>query len=209
MISPHPWLSGSLLVLIAASLVGCTVVPAHVDAPIPEAKIVAYKPSDAEQLLTYVLRARMLSPAEFALEKDRVRAEFAAEKSNQKRVKLAILMALSPPVLAPAAAVAEDAEFQALVEPLAFSGSLSPASTEPALRAIATLLQSMAQDRKRLRDQLRDVVARSQATRREEANAQAEARILRIQVEDLEKKLNALKSIERSVTSRSAEGSVK
>ncbi len=203
MITPRSWLAGLLLLTITASLAGCALVPARVDAP--EAKTASSLPSDAEQLLTYILQARMLSPAAFTLEKDRVRAEFAVEKSSHRRVKLAILMALSPPALAPAA-LAEEAELQALLEPLAFGSSASP---EPALRAIATLLQSVTQDRKRLREQLRDAVARGQATRREEASAQAEARILRIQVEDLEKKLNALKSIERSVTTRSTEGSVK
>lgn len=202
---PRSWHTDLLLLTITASLAGCTLVPAHVDAPAHEAKTATYQPSDAEQLLTYILQARMLSPAEFAMEKDRARAEFAVDKSSYKRVRLAILMALSPPALTPAA-VTEEAEFQALLEPLAFGTSASP---EPALRAIATLLQSVTQDRKRLREQLRDAVARGQATRREEASALAEARILRIQVEDLEKKLNALKSIERSVTSRSTEGSVK
>ena len=203
MITPHSWFAGLLLLTITASLAGCALVPAHVDAP--EAKTTSSLPSDAEQFLTYILQARMLSPAALTLEKDRARTEFAIEKSSHRRVKLAILMALSPPALAPAA-LAEEAEFQALLEPLAFGTSASP---EPALHAIATLLLSVAQDRKRLREQLREAVARGQAIRRAEASVQAEARILRIQVEDLEKKLNALKSIERSVTSRSAEGGVK
>ena len=183
--------------------------PARVEQTNLVPKLNAFQPSEAELLLTYVLQARLLLPAEFALEKDRMRAEFVAEKSNRKRVKLAILMALSPPVLAPVAAAAEDGELLALIEPLAYSANASLASTEPALRAIATLLLSAAQNRKHLREQLRDTLTRSQANRREEVNAQSEARILRIQVEDLEKKLNALKSIERSVTSRSAEGGVK
>ncbi|HEX9390038.1 MAG TPA: hypothetical protein VF928_01860 [Usitatibacteraceae bacterium] len=204
MFNRHPWIPVLLLLSTAASMPGCNLEPLRRTVTAPETQRPASSPSEAEQLLTYVLQARLMPPAEFALEKDRARTEFAAEKSSHNRIKLAILIALSPPSVAASAAL-DDAEFQALVDPLAFSAGASLASTEPALRAIATLLQGMAQDRKRLRE----ITIRSQSTRREEASAQAEARILRIQVEDLEKKLNALKSIERSVTSRSAEGGVK
>ena len=164
--------------------------------------------SEADQLLTYALQARLL-PADFSLEKERARAEIVADKSPYKRVKLAMLIALSPPASTPAAAAADDSEIQGLVEPIAFNTNPAQASDEPALRGIAALLLSAAQERKRLREQLRDTMLRSQANRRDEVSAQTEARILRTQVEELEKKLNALKSIERSVNSRSAEGGIK
>ncbi len=201
---PHPRRLSTLLILAGIFLQGCNLLPTRLARLSPEMPPAAQQSSETEQLLSYVLQARLLTPAEFGLEKDRVRAELATEKSSRNRIKLAILIAFSAP-LTTVSGTQEETELLSLIEPLAFSPGASPSSAEPGIRAIATLLQNMAQDRRRLRE----VVARSQTSRREEANAQAEARILRMQLEDLEKKLNALKSIERSVTSRSAEGSAK
>ena len=187
---------------------GCAL-PARFALPERASKISVSQLSEADQLLAYALQAGLLLPADFLLEKERARAEFIADKSSYKRVKLAMLIALSPPASTSAAATADDSEIQGLVEPIAFNTNPAQASDEPAVRGIAALLLSAAQERKRLREQLRDTMLRSQANRRDEISAQTEARILRTQVEELEKKLSALKSIERSVNSRSAESGVK
>ena len=60
----------------------------------------------------------------------------------------------------------------------------------------------MAQDRKKLRDQRRETQARVNALRRDDSK-DVEARALRAQVDELERKLAALKSIDRSVNRRS------
>ncbi len=194
----------ALMIGALVILQGCTLLPSQVSRPASEAPTQATQSSDGEQLLTYVLRARLMTAGELTAEKDRARAELALDNSNRNRVKLAILLAFTLPGAAGPSAQ-EDAELQSLIEPMAFSPSVSLSSSEPGVRAIATLLQSLAQDRRRVRE----LLARNQASRRDEANAQAEARILRMQLEELERKLNALKSIERSVTSRSAEGNTK
>ena len=164
-------------------------------------------PMMSEQLLNYLLTARAMTPTDFASEKERVRAEFLHDKTEFNRMKLAILISLLPATgpsitttpLAAAANIAEDTELTTLLEPFTNSLASSSNATSPDLRGLAMLIQGLVQDRKKLREQLKDSLNRTQITRRDELSSQSEARILRAKVEELEKKLDALKSIERSV----------
>ena len=165
----------------------------------------------SEQLLHYLLTARAMTPSDFAAEKERARAEFLHNKTEFNRLKLAILISLSPAMgtgiatapLAAAANSAEDTELTTLLEPFTYSVASSANATSSDLRALAMLIQGLVQDRKKLRDLLKDALNRTQITRRDELSLQSEARILRAKVEELEKKLDALKSIERSVSVKS------
>ena len=161
----------------------------------------------SELLLNYSLEARAMSAADLANEKDRARAEFGRNKSEFNRMKLAILIALSPSNVSSSASgavagISEDAELNSLLEPITYGAAATGNSPAPDLRALAMLIQTLVQDRKKLRDQLKDAQSRTQTTRRDEASSQTEARILRAKVEELEKKLDALKSIERSVNTK-------
>ena len=131
---------------------------------------------------------------DLATEKDIVRAEFMRGKSEFSRMKLAMLLAVSPSTTAST----EDAELVSLLAPLTYGMATTHTATD--LRALATLMHSFVQDRKKLREQLKDSQARTQTTRRDEVNSLTEARILRSKVEELENQLAALKSIERSVS---------
>ena len=165
----------------------------------------------SEQLLHYLLTARAMTPSDFAAEKERARAEFLHNKTEFNRLKLAILISLSPAMgtgiatapLAAAANSAEDTELTTLLEPFTYSVASSANATSSDLRALAMLIQGLVQDRKKLRDLLKDALNRTQIARRDELSLQSEARILRAKVEELEKKLDALKSIERSVSVKS------
>ena len=212
----------SLIILCA----GCAIQPTLITPPPVETRaIVEPAPKlGSEILLNYLLEARAMSAADLAAEKDRARTEFSQSKTEMNRLKLAILIALSPgatagaPAGAPASAVAsatiaEESELNLLLEPLIYATAYGATAPNPApaadLRALATLIQALVVDRKKLRDQLKDSIARTQTTRREEASSQTEARILRAKVEELEKKLDALKSIERSVSVKSEKGEKK
>ena len=70
------------------------------------------------------------------------------------------------------------------------------------VRALAMLLAGMAQERKKLRDLLRETQTRINTLRRDDTK-EMEVRALRSRVAELERNLAALKSIDRSVNRRS------
>ena len=70
------------------------------------------------------------------------------------------------------------------------------------VRALAMLLAGMAQERKKLRDLLRETQTRLSTLRRDDTK-EMEVRALRSRVAELERNLAALKSIDRSVNHRS------
>ena len=203
---------------IAASLgwlSGCALEPAKIDrVPPPDPTIIMQPavPSASDALQTLLLQAKKMAPAELAIEKEKVRAEFNADKSEFSRIKLALLLTLPAPSNASAATlVADDAELTSLVDPVATaagtttvigSSSMEPRTSEAELKVLALLIQSNVQERKRLREQAREAQSRAQVTKAEVTKKEEEARNLRIKVEELEKQLAALQSIERSVTSR-------
>lgn len=216
------------LSIAALLLASCAVEPTRLDIPTPpppEAKILIEPapPSAADRLLQYMAQIRKLSSADLLAERERVRTDFSLNRSEFNRLKLALTLALpSLPssttnatggvvlTLPTPTTPAEDAELISLTEPITSAGNGTSGSltTETEMRALALLIQSLAQDRKRLREQTRDIQAKAQAKARDDAAAsQQEARILRSRVEELEKQLTALKSIERSVNSRSTERS--
>ena len=80
-------------------------------------------------------------------------------------------------------------------------GSAVGTTTDAEIRVLATLLHGFATDRRKFREQLRDTQARLSLARKDDIR-DAEARALRAKVEELETKLNALKSIDRSVNRR-------
>jgi hypothetical protein len=203
---------------IAASLgwlSGCALEPAKIDrVPPPDPTIIMQPatPSASDALQTLLLQARKMAPAELAIEKEKVRAEFNTDKSEISRIKLALLLAQPAPSNASAATLAaDDAELTALVDPVAASAgtttvvgsnSTEPRTSEAELKVLALLIQGNVQERKRLREQAREAQSRTQVAKTEATKNEQEARILRTKVEELEKQLAALKSIERSVNSR-------
>jgi hypothetical protein len=159
--------------------------------PPPETRIIVQPapPSDGERLLQHLARVRKLDNREFAGEREQARAEFARDKSEFSRVKLALVMTLSP---APGAQ--DDAELVGLLEPV-----LSGADSD--VRTLASLLHGLVGERRRMREQLRDSQARLALARKDDTR-DAEARALKARIEELETKLDALKSIDRSVHDR-------
>jgi hypothetical protein len=200
------WLSGCLL--------GCVLEPTKIDrTPPPESAIIAppTTPLASDALPGFLLQAKKLAPTELMLKKEKARADFNAEKSELNRIKLALLLVLPAPSNTPAATLAaDDAELALLIEPIASGatantsagGAIEAHSSESQMRVLGLLIQGSLQERKRLRDQAREAQSRTQVARTELTASQQEARILRTKLEELETQLAALKSIERSVTSR-------
>ena len=117
------------------------------------------------------------------------------DKSDFSRVKLALLLAAATATHT----ASEDVELIAALEPVVAAPAGETAGAE--LRLLAQVLHVTAIERRKLREQLRESQVRLVAARRDEPR-EAETRALRAKVEDLEKKLNALKSIDRSVNRR-------
>ena len=212
------YLPGIRAAMLAASLgwlSGCVLEPAKIErVPPPEPTIIMQPAvaSASDALQTLLLQAKKMTPAELAIEREKTRAEFSADKSDANRIKLALLLTLTAPGNASAAALAaDDAELTSLVEPVATSAGMTtvvgssntePRTSEAELKVLALLIQGNVQERKRLREQAREAQARTQVARADLTKSEQEARILRTKVEELETQLAALKSIERSVTSR-------
>ncbi len=175
-------------------LIGACTLPARTVALAPETRLVIQPapPSEAEQLLAFAYKFRKLEPREAAADRDALRAIAARERGDFARVKLAIALALAAPLTA-----AEDAELLATLEPIV--GGASGADTE--MRGLAIILHAAAADRRKLRDQVRELQAKASQARRDDTR-EAETRALRAKVEELEAKLLALKSIDRSVNRR-------
>ena len=198
-----------ILVPVAICLLGaCALEPKRIEPPLTRVIVQPAMPSESDQLLVYFAQVRKFDTRELASEREQMRNAFQLVKSEFNRVKLAILLASTPIALMTSAASAnDDAELIGLLDPLVNGASSSSAGTSAVanrveISALASLVYGMAQDRKKLRDQRRETQARVNALRRDDSK-DVEARALRAQVDELERKLAALKSIDRSVNRRS------
>ena len=189
------------ILLFACLPMACTLEPRGATPP-PEPRVIVQSapPSEAEQLLAYAAKLRRLSPREFTVERDQLRANVLKDRSNPaqaqfNRIKYALLLTVAVSL---GTSASDDAELIGTLEPIVGTAGFS---ADNELRVIANLIYSMAQERRKLRDQLRETNARIALAKRED-NRDAEIRALRAQVEELEKNLQALKSIDRSVNRR-------
>jgi hypothetical protein len=193
--------------LLVALLAGCALDPGRIEAPREARNLVQPSPpSAADQLLGQVAKVRKLEAREFAAEREIARNQFQQDRSDFNRVKYALMLALTPvTTFSPSATSAQDdVELISLIDPLlavTVPGS-PPVDTE--VGALAMLLHGAASDRRKLREQLRETQLRLALAKKDDSR-EAEARALRARVEELETKLNALKSIDRSVNRRAEE----
>lgn len=194
----------SILLLVPACwLSACAIEPKRVEPPVTRAVMQAALPSEVDRLLGYAMHARKLEGRAFATERDQLRNSFQKEQSEFSRAKLAVLLVSTP---ASAASASDDTEIVTLLEPLVRNTNALRAGAQVAagpteIRALAMLLYGLAQDRKKLRDQSRDAQARVYALRRDDSR-EMETRALRARVDELERKLAALKMIDSSVNRR-------
>ena len=189
------------ILLLACLPTACTLEPRRTEPP-PDPRNVVQPapPSEAEQLLAYAAKLRRMDRREFTVERDQLRANVLKDHSDLaqvqfNRIKYALLLTLAVSV---GTGTSDDAELIGTLEPIVGAVGFS---ADNELRVIANLIYVAAQERRKLREQLRESHARIALVRRED-NRDAEIRALRAKVEELEKNLNALKSIDRSVNRR-------
>ena len=140
----------------------------------------ASSPSYAEDLMSYLGRLRTMNEAALAGEAARMRRD----ASDLARVKAALAMTLS--------SQADEAEIIELVDPVARKQGAGD------VRAMAALLNTNAQERRRLKQR-----AASTAGELRDERKLAEAQKQR--AEQLQQKLDALTELERSLAAREAQ----
>ena len=140
----------------------------------------AASPSYAEDLMSYLGRLRTMNEAALAGEAARMRRD----ASDLARVKAALAMTLS--------SQADEAEIIELVDPVARKQGAGD------VRAMAALLNTNAQERRRLKQR-----AASAAGELRDERKLAEAQKQR--AEQLQQKLDALTELERSLAAREAQ----
>ncbi len=189
--------------IFAALAGGCVHERQPIDISTPPARLVIQPatPSEADQLLREAARWRSLDARELGIERENARNRFMREKSDFNRVRLALALALLAPGGQAATSVNDDVELAALLEPLLTGPNATSTPGGWEIRALATLLYSMTSERRKIRELLRESQARPALARKDEAR-ENETRALRTRLEDLEAKLDALKSIDRSVNRR-------
>ena len=131
--------------------------------------------SDAVSLLHYAQFARKLGGKQLTEETERVRLNYAAEKSDFRLLQYALALSV------PNATAADHRRALQLIDPLTQPGH----GRDSELRALASLMHANLTEQRRLEDG-----GASQAQRAREEQRRAE---------DLEKKLEALKDIEKSL----------
>jgi hypothetical protein len=185
-----------LLLVLPVLLAACALEPKRAESPTTTRIIVQpATPSETDQLLAYAARIRKLSVAELGNEREQARSAFQRDKTDVSRVKYALLLAAAP------ASSSTDDDLASALDPILTATASNTATDSTELRTLAQVLHGMVSERRRLREQLRESQARLNLSKRDEVR-EGEARALRAKVDELEKRLDALKSIDRSVSRR-------
>ena len=176
----------ALLLIVA----GCaTVAPPSIPATITQAPIKIA--SAADSLVAELARLQAMPPAALATVKESARDAFERDPADFRRVFYALTLFVAP------SSPADDDRLLAIVEPLIISGK----PVEEAARVVVALALANAVARKKIRDEA--ILQRNRvAAAGKRDDREAENRVLKQRVDELEKQLVALKSINRSVTSR-------
>jgi FtsZ-binding cell division protein ZapB len=155
--------------------------------PAPPAKIERSVPAEAkipelDALLAEFARLRRLPPADVAREQEAARQAFSQSRSDAARVKLAMASSL------PGTPPAEEQRALELLDPLVRNPSAS-------LHGIAFLLSTLMQEQRRL-------AALVQGLQQNMQGLQQNNQALQQNVHGLQQKLDALRTLERSLSER-------
>jgi hypothetical protein len=177
------------LSFLAGTLAGCAMLdpaPAPVAVAIPAERA----PSSAEELVAYLARLRTLDEPALILEISRQR-EFARQAPNGlNRVKLGLALAAAPQ--------ADDADLLAVVESVARDSTPSDVDVQ----AMASFLQHLAVERRRLKEGAAAAGARSRDDRKAYESQRQRADTLQERNAQLQQKLDALTNLEKSLSGR-------
>ena len=176
--------------IAALALLAACAVPEKAPAPPPAAVVVApAAPSEADQLLTRLSRLNATGLAEQQAEVARLKESTARAPSDVGRVELAFALTASG---------ADESEILAALEPVTREGGTASVD----VKSVAGFLQGVILERRKLKEGLAAANARASADRKSvDASRQKEAQ-LQEQVSRLQKKLDALTNLEKSLSDR-------
>ena len=174
----------ALLLLAGCGLVDRIALPGATGALFP-----ASGGASAAELVRYMDGLRGMDEGALAAEATSQRLAAARDSSGVARVKAAIALTLMHP--------AEEGEILALLEPVAKRDS-----PDADLRTVASFLQSMAIDRRRLRESAAAAGSRLRDERRAHDAQKQRADALQERAAQLQQKLDALTELEKSLSER-------
>lgn len=185
----------SVFVVASLLLAGCTAFQEQAPAPVTSAVTARpSSPTTADELVAYIARLRSLDEAALLLETARQR-EFARKTPSEvARLKLALALA--------AAAQSDESDVLALVDPLARPGG----SKDADVHAMASFLQGMVIERRRLKESAAAVSAKAREDRKAWESQKQRADSLQERNAQLQQKLDALTDLEKSLSSRKTTG---
>ncbi len=187
------------VVCLTSLLTGCANLPPSVTPSLPATTTAAPpQPSATERTIGELVALSALPATELAAARESAREAFERDTTEARRRRYLLTLIASPP---------SPSDDDRIINLSAYWLMTSPSSSEPpddATRVLATLAEQAALERKRLRAEQAALRSRNatlqQTARRDERDA--ELRTLRARIEELEKQLLVMKSIDRSVARR-------
>jgi len=176
--------------LAALALLAACAAPQKAPPPPPVPVVVAPPPpSEADQLVARLARLNAVGPAEQQAEIARLKDSTARAPTDVGRVELAFALTASG---------ADEAEILAALEPVTREGGTASVD----VKSVAGFLQGVVLERRKLKEGLAAANSRATADRKAaEAGRQKEAQ-LQEQLARLQKKLDALTNLEKSLSDR-------
>ena len=167
-------------VLLAALLGACS----HIEQAVPGLGSPA-----AESLARYMNRLHGMDEQRLAAEAARQRAIAGDRGDDVSRVRAALALSLAPH--------ADEAQILALLAPV-----LERRDTRADVRGMASFLQAMASERRRLRESAAAAVQKLREERHAREQEQQRANALQERASELQHKLDALSELEKSLSDR-------
>ena len=180
-------LLAAALALVAAG--GCTAIERLAPALAPPGAATPAPGEAAGELVAYLALLRGLTDAGITAEATLARREAARKASDLARVKVALALSLS--------LQADDAEILSWVDPVAKRDH-----GDPGVRAMASFLLVIVQERRRLRENASSATARLRDERRAHEAQKQRAETLQERAAQLQQKLDALTELEKSLSDR-------
>ena len=145
--------------------------------------------SPAEELVAYLARLKSLNESALNAEANRQRQAAQKDTSEVARLKAAMAMTI--------AAQVEETDILAIVDPLARN-----TRADADVRAMASFLQGIAQERRRLKESAAAAGARLRDAQRARDTEKQRAEALQERAAQLQQKLDALTNLEKSLSDR-------
>jgi hypothetical protein len=160
-------------------------------APLP----VVAAPSPADSLVQALRELQSMAPTALAAEKDIAREAFERDQVQFRRLRYLLALYVAP------ATAADDDKLLSVVEPLL---NTTADDNDLSIKTTAQQIRDVALSRKKLREEIANIRSRSTsiAANNKRDDREPEVRVLKLRIEELEKQIAAMKSIDRSVTRR-------